>query len=186
LSSPSLQAGRFLIANPTLRDPNFSRTVVLLCEHGDEGSMGVIINRPTEHTLTEAITGVPEKATQRLYWGGPVQQRMVLVLHRHADDAPGTAPVSGGMALGTDHKALIRLLESLPDPARHVRVYSGYAGWAAGQLDAEMQQRSWIVASADPSLVFDVEPDKVWRRALQQLGPRYAHLTTMPADPRVN
>lgn len=148
--------------------------------------MGVIINRPTEHTLGEAITSVPENVSERLYWGGPVQQRMVLVLHRHADDAPGTAPVSAGMALGTDHDALLQLLQSLPEPTRHVRVYSGYAGWAGGQLEAEMNLRSWIIAEADPELVFDVEPDAIWGRALEQLGPRYAYLTTMPSDPRVN
>ena len=181
-----MHAGRLLVANPTLRDPNFSRTVVLLCEHGDDGSMGVIVNRPTEHTLTEAITGMPQDATQRLYWGGPVQQQMVLALHRDAHDAPNTAPVADGMALGTDHDALIHLLQTLPDPERHIRVYSGYAGWAAGQLEAEMQQHSWIVSKADAGLVFDVEPDQVWERALVQLGPRFAYLATMPADPRVN
>ena len=148
--------------------------------------MGLIVNRPTEHTLVDAITEMPARATQRLYWGGPVQQRLVLVLHREASDAPDTAPVTHGMALGTNHEALKRLLETLPHPERHLRVYSGYAGWAAGQLAAEMEQRSWIVGKADPKLVFDVEPNAVWGRALAQLGPRYAYLTSMPADPRVN
>jgi len=181
-----VHAGCLLVANPTLRDPNFSRTVVLLCEHGDEGSMGVIVNRPTEHTLSEAITGMPEDASQRLYWGGPVQPHLVLALHRDARDAPNTAPVAAGMALGTDHEALIHLLMTLPDPAHHVRVYSGYAGWAEGQLEAEMRQRSWIVSKADAGLVFDIEPDQVWERALASLGPRFAYLATMPSDPRVN
>jgi len=148
--------------------------------------MGLIVNRPTEHKLVDAITEMPKRATQNLYWGGPVQQRMVLVLHRHAEDAPDTTPVTRGMALGTSHDALKHLLETLPQPEKRLRVYSGYAGWAAGQLHNEMEQHSWILSPADPKLVFDVEPNAVWGRALAQLGPRYAHLTTMPADPRVN
>ncbi len=186
MSSHQLQAGCFLVANPTLRDPNFHRSVVLLCEHGDEGSMGIVVNRRTSHTLAEAITEMPAQATQALYWGGPVQQSMVLVLHRHTEDAPGTSPIADGMALGTNHEALKHLLETLEHPERHLRVYSGYAGWGIGQLAAEMEQRSWIITKAAAELVFDAEPDAVWERALERLGPRYAHLASMPSDPRVN
>lgn len=148
--------------------------------------MGIVINRPTEHPLADAIEGLPERAIQPLYWGGPVQQRLVLVLHRDAHDAPHTTPLTRGMALGTDHDALMHLLATLPNPEERLRVYSGYAGWGVGQLQQEMKQRSWLVTNADPTLVFDAAPNEVWSLALQQLGPRYAHLATMPPDPRVN
>ena len=181
-----IRAGCFLIANTTLRDPNLSRTVVLLCERNDQGSMGLVINRPTAHTLAEAISGLPERATQLLYWGGPVQQRMVLVLHRDALDSPGAKEIVDGMALGADNQALLHLLEKSANPAERVRVFSGYAGWAAGQLEAEMQLHSWIVAPGQTALVFHDDPEKVWAEALVSLGPQYAHLTAIPPDPRVN
>jgi len=181
-----VRAGCFLIASPTLRDPNFARSVVLLCEHGDKGSMGVVVNRPTEHSVAEAITGMPVRATQRLFWGGPVQQHVVLVLHRHSIDTPEGREVVDGMSLGGDSEALVQILESDPEPHTRVRVFSGYAGWGAGQLDAEMEERSWIVHPGSARLVFDVEPDSIWSAALREMGPRYAHWTSIPLDPRVN
>lgn len=181
-----VRAGCFLIANPTLRDPNFSRTVVLLCEHTDQGSMGLIINRPTEHTVAAAITGMPERATQLLYWGGPVQQRLVLVLHRNRRDVPDAKEIVDGMALGSDSEALIQLLTTAAHPDQRVRIFSGYAGWAAGQLEAELQEKSWIVAPGRADLVFGVDPEQIWTEALRALGPRFRYLTTLPPDPRVN
>jgi putative transcriptional regulator len=181
-----VRAGCFLIANPTLRDPNFSRTVVLLCEHNDQGSMGLIINRPTEHTVAGAISGMPERATQLLYWGGPVQQRLVLVLHRHKIDVPEAREIVDGMALGSDSEALIHLLETAAHPDERVRIFSGYAGWAAGQLESELQEKSWIVAPGRAELVFGVEAERIWAEALQALGPRFRYLTSLPSDPRVN
>jgi putative transcriptional regulator len=178
--------GCFLIASPTLRDPNFSRTVVLLCEHGEDGSMGLVINRPTEHSLIDAISEMPSSATQRLYWGGPVQQQLVLVLHRSTLDAPGSKEIVDGMALGADSEALYHVLESAETPEKQVRVFSGYAGWDSGQLEAEMEVRSWIVCPGRSQLVFGVEAEEVWLDALRELGPRYAWLATMPSDPRVN
>lgn len=181
-----VREGCLLIANPTLRDPNFSRTVVLLCEHGDEGSMGLVVNRPTAHRVAEAIAGMPECATQTLFWGGPVQQQLVLVLHRYALEAPGGREITDGMALGNDLDALVQVLESSPDPASRVRIFSGYAGWAAGQLEAEMGVHSWIVSRAQAPLLFSVDPESLWSEALRQLGPGYEYMTTMPIDPRVN
>lgn len=181
-----LREGCFLIASPTLRDPNFARTVVLLCEHGEHGSLGLVVNRPTEHSVSDAISGVPENATQPLFWGGPVQQHVVLVLHRHRFDAPDGEEIADGMALGGDSDVLMQILESTPNAASQVRVFSGYAGWGSGQLEAEMEEHSWIVRPGTARLVFDVDPESVWSESLIELGPRYAHLTTMPLDPRVN
>lgn len=148
--------------------------------------MGLVVNRPTRHSVAEAIPDMPERATMCLFWGGPVQQQVVLVLHRRALEAPGGREVSDGMALGTDADALAQILASAQSPAEHVRVFSGYAGWGAGQLQAEMEERSWIVAPGQASLVFAADAESMWAEALQQLGPRYAHLANVPLDPRVN
>jgi putative transcriptional regulator len=173
-----------LIASPILRDPNFARTVVLLCEHDEEeGSMGLVVNRPSDLTLGQTIEGFEDDATQKLWVGGPVQRDVVLVLHRNAA-IPGARPVVDGMALGGEPDELLALLRG----ARwsDVRVFSGYAGWGAGQLQRELAERSWIVCPARADFVFDSDPDGTWSALLRFLGPRYAYLATIPLDPRVN
>lgn len=178
-----LGSGVFLVANPTLRDPNFSRTVVLLCEHNEQGSMGLVINRPSDLRLAQALPDLPDSA-QPLYVGGPVQRDIVLVLHREVG-IPGARPVCDGMALGGDHADLVALLRR-PDGALRARVFSGYAGWGAGQLQDEMRSTSWIVCPARAGLVFEPAAADLWSVVLRSLGPRYAHLASMPEDPRVN
>jgi putative transcriptional regulator len=184
LNAAQVGPGTFLIASPLLRDPNFHRTVVLLCEHEeDEGSMGVIVNRPGDRMLEEALSGVEPHASQRLWLGGPVQPDAVLVLHRKPE-LPGARLIVDGMAMGGDDAVLLDLLRAA-DP-RRARVFSGYAGWGAGQLGAELEQRSWITCTAQARFVFDTEAGDVWSAVLRSLGPRYAYLADLPADPRVN
>jgi len=178
--------GSFLIANPALVDPNFSRTVVLLCEHDEQGSMGLVINRPGELSLHEALTDLGPSATQPLLWGGPVQRDIVLVLHRDAPEISGARPVGDGMSLGGDQEELLELLRGPESVETRVRVFSGYAGWGEGQLEAELRARGWIVCPARARFVFEVEPAAIWAEVLRSLGPRYAHLAAMPSDPRVN
>lgn len=180
--------GTFLIANPTLRDPNFLRTVVLLCEHNEQGSMGLIVNRPSEAKLADALSvTVPLKSEEHLFVGGPVQPDSLLVLHRVAKTIPGAKPIADGIAFGGDMEALLGLL-AVPrnDTGDRVRVYAGYSGWGAGQLDQELEAGGWITCNAEARFVFDVEPSRVWIEVLRSLGEEYAHLATMPLDPRVN
>ena len=153
MGSLPLGTGIFLIASPTLRDPNFSRTVVLLCEHDEQG---------------------------------PVQREIVVVLHRGAPGIEGARPIADGLALGGDQEALLEFLRGPGSAAEGVRVYSGYAGWGAGQLEDEMQAKSWITCPARASFVFAADPSLVWGEVLRSLGPRYAYLARVPLDPRVN
>lgn len=177
-------SGTFLIASPTLRDVNFSRTVVLLCEHDDdEGSMGLVVNRPTEVSLDETVEGLEDAGPQPLFFGGPVQREIVVVLHRDAE-VPGAHPVCDGMALGGEAEPILDLLRG---PARaRVRVFSGYSGWGAGQLQDELEMGSWIVCPARAHFVFESTPESMWADVLRSLGPRYELLTHVPLDPRVN
>jgi len=179
----AIGAGSFLIASPTLRDPNFSRTVVLLCEHGETGSMGVVINRRSDVRLCDAIQGLEDAPSACLFVGGPVQPNAVLVLH-HQVEVAEARPVADGMALGGDEADLLKLLRSAHAP--RARVYSGYAGWGAGQLDAELAEGSWIATEARAPLVFDLASDEVWASAVRSLGPKYSYLVDLPLDPRVN
>ena len=176
--------GSFLVASPILQDPNFRRSVVLLCEHDDaQGSMGVVVNRPSELTLDETLLSAGEIAPQALWIGGPVQPDAVVVLHRDSG-VPGSKALVDGMALGGDELAIVDLLRG--PHHTDVRVFSGYAGWGAGQLAAELQERSWVACPASAHLVFDVPADALWATVLRSLGPAFAYLAQLPLDLRVN
>ncbi|MDE3225169.1 MAG: YqgE/AlgH family protein [Nitrospirota bacterium] len=183
----SLGKGIFLIAAPSLRDPNFRQTVVLLCEHGPEGALGVVVNRPTGVSVSEALPQVPVLEGQRhvLFAGGPVQPNHVLLLYRMTQEPGNTHHVFDGVYLGGDVEALERML-SKPAGNGAFRAYMGYSGWGPGQLENEMKTGSWITLPADPTVVFEKEPDRVWPDILQGLGGPYAVYAEMPADPGLN
>jgi len=186
--------GTFLIAAPSLYDPNFRQTVVLLCEHNDKGSMGLVINRPTELVLTEALRqlALPDR-DDVIYRGGPVQPDHILILIRSDQSPSSSHHVFGAVYLGADVPTLQVLAarntgdDAPPAPADTAfRGYAGYAGWGAGQLDAELATDSWITMPADSKWIFDADPRTVWPELMRALGPRYAFYADMPRDPNLN
>lgn len=169
--------GRLLIAAPSLYD-YFRRTVVLVIEHTEEGAMGVVLNRESETPVAEAVPGLAELAgaDELVRVGGPVSPGAVVALGEFGDpDEAGSAVIGGLGTLDPDREA-----ESL----RRVRVYAGYAGWSAGQLDGEVEAGAWIVAAATPEDPF--RDDDIWSAALERKGGGYRLLATMPADPALN
>jgi len=175
-----------LIAAPSLRDPNFARTVVLLCDHGPSGSLGLVINRPSELKIAEALADVPG-ATERpetLWRGGPVQTSSVFILHDRP--ALGGHQVVEHLAFGADLDLLKRLLNDADTAGARFRLYAGYAGWGAGQLEFELSQESWIVKSADEPTVFSTAGEDAWAEILRSMGGRYALMAQTPPDPTLN
>jgi putative transcriptional regulator len=176
--------GHLLVAGPALEDPNFRRTVVLLGEHGDDGAMGVVLNRASTVTVEDAVPPIGElvPAGELVFVGGPVQPEAVVVLADSADpdlaatvvlDTVGFLP--GEIDEATDLGEL-----------RNLRVFAGYAGWAPGQLEAEIEEGSWVVVPAQPSDVFTAEPERLWSRVLKREGGGLAVLAMLPDDPAVN
>jgi putative transcriptional regulator len=169
--------GKLLIASPSLED-FFHRAVVLVIEHAPEGAIGVVLNRPSEAPVIEAVDRLADLAGpgDRVHVGGPVSPESVIALGDFEDPAQAARLVVGDVGL-VDPDA--------PDPAlRDLRVYSGYAGWAPGQLEGEVEAEAWIVAGARPGDPF-VDGD-LWPIALHRKGGAYALLATMPADPSLN
>ncbi len=167
-----------------MADPNFRRTVVLLCEHTTEGSFGLVLNRPTGLALSQA-TDEAFPFDAELWMGGPVQPDTLHYLHPDGD-LDGTLPVLDDVFWGGDFKALRGAIEGgWVDPER-VRFFVGYSGWGAGQLDAEVDEDAWIVLPGSADLVFADGDDALWRQVLRQLGGEYALLSTFPDDPRLN
>ena len=158
-------AGKFLVAARGLPDPNFAETVVLLTSYSSKGAMGVIINRPTRVSVDSLFPG--NKATkhraEKAFWGGPVEGDAVLALTR-TQNPIGARLVMGDVYLISTKQSLEKALET---PGA-VRLYMGYAGWGAGQLEREMKIRSWHVLRMDPAFVFDTEPDAIWPKLIQR------------------
>jgi putative transcriptional regulator len=183
LAAMSLR-GKLLIAGPTLGDPNFHRTVVLIAEHSDEGAMGVVLNRPSEAPVAEVVPRLADlvEPGAHVFAGGPVQPNAVVVLAEF--DSPDDAGllVTGNLGFvpaDADHDALA-------DRTRRARVYAGHAGWGPGQLDAEMEEEAWIVEDAALDDPFAEEPEGLWSAVLERKGGRWALVARMPEDPSVN
>lgn len=179
--------GTFLVAAPQLKDPNFRQTVVLICEHGSGGSLGLVINRRTDQHIAEILpqaTGLHEKAGF-VYVGGPVQKDNLLILHRMGLEVPESRPIFDGVCLGGD---LVTLEEAFTRGEEDglVRVYMGYAGWAPGQLQFELATGSWLVLPADMKMVFARDPLSIWPTILRAQGGAFTLYATMPPDPALN
>lgn len=182
-----LAKGIFLVAKPSLRDPNFRQTVVLLCEYGPDGAVGVVINRPTEISITEVLPQVPILESQRhvVFSGGPVQRNHLLILYRMPDGPEDTHHVFDGVFLGGNMDALKGILQD-PDSPNNFRAFMGYSGWAPGQLENEMETGSWITLPADTVRVFETTHAKLWPEILRSLGGEYVLYAEMPSDPQMN
>jgi putative transcriptional regulator len=175
--------GHLLIAGPSLLDPNFWRTVVLVGEHSEEGALGVVLNRSSETPVEEALPELTLLAEDlgAVHVGGPVQPSAVVVLADFVDpDAAETLVLDsvGFLPSEVEPDALGEL--------RRARVYAGYAGWGPGQLDGELEEGSWIVEPARPEDVFTDDPESLWSEVLRRKGGPFAVLAAMPPDPSLN
>ena len=164
--SPSL-----LLSMPQLQDPNFARTVVLLCDYGPDGAFGLVLNRPTDLAASEMVRLDPpilRGNDLRLHIGGPVQpERGWILLPEPPEDAEFRT-IQDGLYLSASPIVLRRILETQPAP--RARVLAGYAGWGAGQLDEELAQSAWLIAEVQLDLVFDIEASVIWDTAIRRLG----------------
>jgi putative transcriptional regulator len=177
-------AGKLLIAEPFLNDPNFARSVILLCEHSDEGTVGFSLNRPTDHTLGDLL---PELYTPLLpvFQGGPVQLDTLHMLHR-TPIALGGTEIADGVYWGGSYDALQESVMHNSYQPIDLRLFVGYSGWGPGQLEKELTEGSWLVANVSPEIVFETDPDAMWRRAIDSLGQEFAFLKNMPINPQLN
>jgi putative transcriptional regulator len=176
--------GQLLIAGPTLQDPNFARTVVLIGEHNDDGALGVVLNRPSETTVGEAVPDLEDltPAGDPVHVGGPVQPSAVLVLAEYEQPEPGTQLVTGAVGFVAVDDEGDRVATRLG----RARVFAGYAGWGPGQLESELERDDWIVEPARPEDAFAPRAERLWSAVLERKGGRYALVARMPEDPRVN
>ncbi|MBV9659604.1 MAG: YqgE/AlgH family protein [Acidimicrobiales bacterium] len=186
------EAGRLLVANPLLPDPNFDRTVVLLLAYSDEGALGLVLNRPSE---TEVGAPLPQweklAATPPVvFMGGPVQHQAVICLARAAQNGPESdhdgsgdwkqvMPDVGTLDLDVD-------IDVLASRFARVRVFAGYAGWGPGQLGSEISSGAWWVIDAEPDDPFSEEPEQLWKQVLRRQPGKLRIVAYYPDDPTSN
>lgn len=174
--------GSLLVANGSLLDPNFRRTVVVITEHNPEGAVGLVLNRPAPVTVAEAapmLSSLVEPGSP-IYIGGPVQPEAAVVL---ADFE--TFPFDGRIVIGS--VGLLASYDGEAEPAiKRARVFAGYAGWGPGQLEAEAEEDAWIIEDAFPDDIFTEDPNRLWSKVLSRKGGSYKLLSLMPDDPSNN
>jgi putative transcriptional regulator len=167
---PASLAGQVLIASPTLRDPRFDHTVVLIVRHNAGGALGIVLNHPMgERPLASLLDAIGETdsaaaGSLRIFSGGPVQPEVGFVIHSTDYHRPETIEINGRVAV-TSSREILRDIASQHGPEKMLVAF-GYAGWAPGQLEGELAQRAWFTSAADNKLIFDEDRDKVWDDAM--------------------
>jgi len=172
----------FLIAMPSLLDPNFERGVTFVCQHSKEGAMGILINRVAPLTIGDVLaqmnitTDIPELQHAPVYLGGPVQPERGFVLHDTGGTWDSSFTISDSLSVTTSRDILAAMAEG--KGPKHAIVALGYAGWGEGQLEQEMLENAWLTAAAEPEVIFSTPPDKRWEAAASRMGIDIATLST--------
>ncbi len=178
------ERGKFLVAMRALDDSHFGRTVIYLVDHGEDGTVGLIVNRSSDISLSEAVPDIEDiQATaHELYYGGPVGLPVILMLARGESPTEGMKHVADNIFISSDRSVLEALLAA-KKPASEVRFYLGYSGWAAGQLDFELERDSWHVVTADTDAIFSARTDSLWDLLIERLEPDGIQVDNRPSLP---
>jgi putative transcriptional regulator len=175
-------APALLLSMPQLLDPNFNRTVVLLCRHGDEGAFGLVVNRPVVTSGRIVLGDNPSDAVEgefQVWLGGPVDQARswVLVGTEPGEEEGDGLRIAEGLRLSTSPDLVRRLFQPAPPP--RTRLVAGHSGWIPGQLEAELEESAWLLSDVDRELIFETEPDRMWETAIRRLGadPNALHMS---------
>ena len=177
--------GKLLISDPFLHDPSFKRSVILLIEHNQEGSVGFILNKPVDIKLNDALEEFPKFDTN-LYFGGPVQKDSLYYIHTMGNSIIDSIEIYDGLYWGGNFEALKILIKTNEVKASDLRFFIGYSGWGSDQLDKELKEKSWIVAPSKTEHIMDTNPEKLWNSILKDMGKDYAMLANFPEHPSLN
>lgn len=177
--------GRILIAEPLLGDPNFDRSVVLLADHNEEGTVGFVLNRPIDLDFDDLVLDFPSFEAS-IFEGGPVQGDNLFFLHRKGDLIPGSEEIMEGVYWGGDLEILKEMIALEMVSPDDIKFFLGYSGWSAGQLQEELDQEAWLVAESNAGLIFGSDIESLWSTIMKQLGGEYALWHNAPMDPSLN
>lgn len=178
--------GSLLISEPFLGDPNFERSVILMCEHETtQGSFGLILNQVSSLNLDDVLEQNIYPDIQ-LYVGGPVQHNTLHFIHRRPDLIDGGIELLKGVMWGGNFEQVKSLLNNGVLASQDIKCFIGYSGWEIDQLDAELKKDSWIISKATENIIFDTPIDNFWRSILKEMGGDFKVMANYPSDPRLN
>jgi putative transcriptional regulator len=181
--------GTLLAAGPELLDPNFMHAVVLIGEHTDQGAYGLVVNRRSTHTTRDVLSDdlVLGRLPIPIWIGGPVSLDTLQILHRVPERLTGGVEVAEGVWIGAELESLGQFAEEAPEEfERSVRLFLGYSGWSAGQLEGELALGTWLPAPGTAERIFSDRPEALWRRVVRSLGRATEGLDEQPPDPAWN
>ena len=180
----TLHKGYMLVSEPFLPDPNFERSVILICEHQEEtGSFGLVLNKPTYIQVND-VTEL-ENVDSNLFIGGPVEQNTLHFIHT-LSDLEGAIPLKDGVYWGGNFEELREYATQGKVYPDNCRFFMGYSGWGKDQLKIELEQNAWIISKVDLNIIFEMEPDMLWSEILKTMGGKYKMFANYPTDPRLN
>lgn len=184
---PKLQPakGRILIAEPFLQGPYFSRSIILLTEHGSEGAVGFVINKSTEVYPDEVIDDLFSFEGE-LFIGGPVSSNTLHFIHTLGDLVPGSVKVTSSIYWGGDFDRIKELINQGLADSKAVKFFAGYSGWSPGQLEEEIAENSWIVTTLDDQQIMKGNSNTIWQNTLEGLGDVYRTWSNFPRNPAFN
>ena len=178
-------AGRMLIAEPFLQGPYFARSIVLLTEHNEKGTVGFVLNKSTELYPDEVIDDLLSFEGE-LFVGGPVSSNTLNFLHTLGPAVPGAIKVTEKVYWGGDFEYLKKMINDGEASSRSVKFFAGYSGWAPGQLEGEIAENSWVVSTLDDEIIMTRDVEDSWERAMKKMGDIYKTWTNFPRNPTFN
>ena len=179
------QKGRILIAEPYLNDVYFKRSIILLTEHNNEGSIGFVLNKPVNMQIQEVVKDFPPFDCH-ISIGGPVNTNSIHFIHTLGEMIPNSIPVQNNLFWGGDFDTLKKLIASGLVTKNQVRFFLGYSGWVPEQLEEELNQNSWLVSSINPDIVMTHQTSEIWKNILSDLGSKYKMWINSPENPSLN
>lgn len=178
--------GSLLISEPFMLDPNFKRSVVLLAEHNEDGTIGYVLNQKSDFLLRDIIPDCPN-GNFSIYVGGPVGNDALHFVHRCNDRMNSGIEISNGLFWGGNFETLKLLIDNNQIDENEIRFFVGYSGWDVTQLDKELAQNSWLVTNKyNSEFLFTDDEDNLWKDIVLGLGPKYAHIVNFPENPMWN
>ncbi len=177
--------GRILISDPFLPDPYFNRSVVLLVDHNEEGSLGFILNKPLEITLADTELKLKE-SDHTIFFGGPVQSSDLFYIHSQGDVIDGCPHIKDDLYWGGDFSSIETMLKDGRLKENEIRFFVGYSGWDADQLEQEIEEDSWLVVEMDLKHIIELESENLWKSMLEEMDSQISVLSTFPEDPNLN
>jgi len=182
--------GKILVSEPFLKDFYFKRSIVLLAEHNEDGTFGLVLNKPTTIKISEIINDesfhVSEEFDCNVFLGGPVKTDSLFFIHTRNDLIENCIKIIDGLFWGGDIKVVNQLIENNILTKNDIRFYIGYSGWEPKQLDQELKEHSWVVANTNVDFLLKNPPENLWKNAVKLLGKEYAEWVNYPIDPQLN